>query len=139
LTLWNQSGSRVNRGNLLVIPIEKSFIYVEPLYLQSETSKIPELKRVVVAYGDRVAMEQTLDAALTQIFGGGAAPPSAAPTPTSQTPGQSPSSDVQRLASQAAEQFQRAEALQRQGDWAGYGEQMKKLQQTLEQLKRATE
>ena len=140
LTLWNQAGSRVNRGNLLVIPIEQSFIYVKPLYLQSETSKIPELKRVIVAYGNELAMEPTLDAALARVFGGAAAPaPSVQPTPSALTPGQAPTSEVQRLANQAAAELQRAEELQRQGDWAGYGEQMKKLQQTLKQLQQASQ
>lgn len=139
LTLWDTAGSRVNRGNLLVIPIEKSIIYVKPLYLQSESSKIPELKRVVVAYSDQVAMEETLEGALARVFGGRAAPTPGLPPPTAQTPGQAPTSDVQKLASQAAQELQRAEELQRQGDWAGYGEQLDKLQQTLKQLQQASQ
>lgn len=94
LTLWDQSGSEVIRGNLLMIPIGDSFLYVEPIYLQAETSRFPELKRVVVANGDTIAMEPTFEAALEVVFGqrastlpgaepGGAAitPPSAQPTP----------------------------------------------------------
>ena len=138
LTLWNQVGSRVNRGNLLVIPIEKSLIYVEPLYLQAETSKIPELTRVIVAYGNRVVMELTLEAALTRIFGGKAAP--AAPSAPSVTvPSQAPSSEVQALANQAAQELQKAQELARNGDWAGYGDQLTKLQQTLKQLQQASQ
>lgn len=141
LTLWNQSGSRVNRGNLLVIPIEKSLLYVKPLYLQSETSKIPELKRVVVSYGNQLAMEPTLDAALARIFGGGAAPsPTAAPTATgAPAPATAPSTstDVRKLINQAVDQYDRAQEAQRRGDWAGYGEQQRALDQTLRQLQRA--
>lgn len=138
LTLWNTSGSRVNRGNQLVIPIEKSLIYVKPLYLQSETSQIPELKRVIVAYGNQVAMEPTLDGALARIFGGGA--PSAAPTaPGVPAPATAPgtSTDVRRLINQAVDQYNRAQDAQRKGDWAGYGEQTRALENTLKQLQRA--
>jgi uncharacterized protein len=73
LTLWNQQGSRVIRGNLLVIPIDGSILYVEPLYLQAETSQLPELRRVIVAYGNRIAMEETLAAGLARVMG--TAPP----------------------------------------------------------------
>ena len=139
LTLWNQAGSRVNRGNQLVIPIEKSIIYVKPLYLQSETSKIPEMKRVVVAYGDQVAMEQTLDAALIKVFGGRAATTTAVTPAAAMIPGQAPTPEVQRLANQAVQEFQRAQELQRQGDWAGYGDELNKLQQTLKQLQQASQ
>src|SRR5204863_1564423 len=76
ISLWDQRGSTVIRGDLLVIPIEKSLMYVQPLYLQAEGGRIPELKRVVVAYENQVVMGETLDGALTELFGGapGAAP-----------------------------------------------------------------
>ena len=137
LTLWNQSGSRVNRGNLLVIPIEKSLVYVKPIYLQSETSQIPELKRVVVAYGDELVMEPTLDGAFASLFGGAAAPQPeiAAPSPTAPT-AKTPS-NVKALVDQAIGQFQRAKEAQRNGDWAAYGEQLKALEKTLNQLRGA--
>ena len=69
LTLWNQAGSEVIRGNLLVVPIKQSIMYFEPVYLQAEQSPIPELTRVIVAYGDDVVMEPTLSDALIKIFG----------------------------------------------------------------------
>ena len=69
LTLWDQRGSRVLRGNLLVIPIDHSLLYVEPVYLVAEQNDLPQLKRVIVAHGDRVAMEPTLDGALAALFG----------------------------------------------------------------------
>ena len=68
LSLWNQMGSRVIRGNLLVVPIENSILYVSPLYLRAESGQLPELKRVIAAYGDRVVMEETLPAALAALF-----------------------------------------------------------------------
>src|SRR4030095_13326170 len=70
ISLWDQRGSEVIRGNLLVIPIEESLIYVQPIYLRAEGGRIPELKRVVVAYQNRVAMEETLEAGLSRLFGG---------------------------------------------------------------------
>src|SRR5256712_12725785 len=70
LSLWNQRGSQVIRGNLLVIPIERSLVYVEPLYIAAEKGQLPELKRVIVGFGDRIAMEETLDGAMARVFGG---------------------------------------------------------------------
>ncbi len=77
LSLWNQRGSQVIRGNLLVIPIERSLVYVEPLYIAAEKGQLPELKRVIVGFGDRIAMEETLDGAMARVFGG----PVVAPAP----------------------------------------------------------
>lgn len=140
LSLWNQRGSSVNRGNLLVIPIEQSLIYVEPLYLESETSKIPELKRVIVAYGDRIAMDETLDAALARIFGDVGAIDTVKTTPTS-TPKAQPTveekPDVAKLADQALKEYQRMKELQQKGDWAGYGQQLNRLEETLKSLREA--
>ena len=84
LTLWNQRGSQVIRGNLLVIPIERSLVYVEPLYIAAEKGQLPELKRVIVGFGDRIAMEETLEGAIARVFGGpvpsaGAAAPPRSP------------------------------------------------------------
>jgi uncharacterized membrane protein (UPF0182 family) len=69
LTLWSQQGSRVTRGNLLVIPLEDSILYIEPLYIQAETGQLPELKRVLVSDGERVVMEEDLENALVALFG----------------------------------------------------------------------
>src|SRR5258706_12664355 len=75
ISLWNQMGSRVIRGHLLVVPIENSILYVSPLYLRAATGQLPELKRVIAAYGDRVVMEETLGAALAALFKETAPPP----------------------------------------------------------------
>src|SRR5918992_569361 len=89
-SLWNQSGSRVIRGNLLMIPIGRGNIFVEPIYLQAATSQLPELKRVVIVNGNRIAMEPTLERSLGVIFGQAGstlpgAPGQPPPTPTPPT------------------------------------------------------
>ncbi len=135
LTLWDQGGSRVVRGNLLVIPIEDSLMYVEPLYLQAETSELPELKRVIVSYENRIAMETTLDLALAKVFG-----VVQDITDTDSTDAQFAAQDVREsadwraLALQARHTLETAEALQRQGDWAGYGAALEALRRDLAAL-----
>ncbi|PYP29885.1 MAG: hypothetical protein DMD49_12240, partial [Gemmatimonadetes bacterium] len=101
VSLWDQRGSQVIRGNLLVIPIEESLIYVQPLYLRAEGGTIPELKRVVVTHQNRVVMEETLEEGLARLFGGAVAPATAAAAPPGAArPGNGRAAD---LARQAAE------------------------------------
>jgi uncharacterized membrane protein (UPF0182 family) len=126
LSLWNQMGSKVIRGNLLVIPVEDALVYVEPLYLRSEQGQIPELKRVIVAYDDRLAMEPTLDAALAAVFKPGAASARAAEAPPpAAPPEESPAANSARAHYRSA-----LEAL-RGGDWAGFGREMDALGKSL--------
>jgi uncharacterized protein len=139
LTLWNQRGSEVIRGSMLVIPIEKSLLYVQPLYLTAEKGGLPELRRVIVAYGDEVVMEQTLELALQRLFGGKV--PEAAPAATAPGPAAAgvagaagPRGGTAELAKEALRIYDRATTLQRQGDWGGYGEELKKLQQVLKRM-----
>ena len=124
LSLWNQLGSKVIRGNLLVIPIEDAIVYVQPLYLRSEQGQIPELKRVIVAYADRVVMEETLEAAMAKVFGG------AAPLPVPSVEAPPP---AEKQASSAARDHYRA-ALDglRAGDWSAFGREMEALGKALE-------
>jgi len=140
VTLWDQRGSEVIRGELLVIPIEESLLYVQPLYLRAEGGQIPELKRVIVAYQNRVVMEETLDAALTRLFGG--ASPGTTPTeprvPTDTTefvPSGASSAGsaaaTAELLRQLRDHFDRATAAQRAGNWAEYGVQMQRLGELL--------
>ncbi|HID10148.1 MAG TPA: UPF0182 family protein [Candidatus Latescibacteria bacterium] len=117
-TLWGQKGSSVIRGNLLAIPIGRSFLYVEPVYLQSTGSRMPELKRVIVAIGDRLAMRPTLREALDAVFGREPAAPEERP----------------ELARRALLLYERALENLREGDWAGYGEKMKELGEVLRKL-----
>jgi uncharacterized protein len=133
LTLWNQHGSRVVRGNLLVIPVADSVLYVEPLYLKSEEAAIPELKRVIVSYQDRIVMENTLDEALATVFG--QAPPSAAPPalplPPSPTPAPTPAATPGQRALQL---FEKAQREQREGRWAEYGATQEELRKVLQEI-----
>ena len=137
LALWSRGGSRVIRGNLLVIPIGESTIYVEGVFLQADTGGLPELKRVIVAAGDEIAMRDTLAGCLTAIFGEGATGVPETPTvPT--TPGGEFPDDIRGLIEQAQQQFARAQEYLKQGDWAGYGKELAALEATLEQLGRLT-
>jgi uncharacterized membrane protein (UPF0182 family) len=130
ISLWSQAGSQVIRGSLLAIPIEKSLLYVQPLYLAAEQGSLPELKRVIVAFGNQIAMEETLEQSLQKIFGGkpvSAQTPSVAPPPEA-------AKDQLEPARQALDHFQRAQEFLRQGNWAGYGEELKKVEALLRQM-----
>jgi hypothetical protein len=125
----------VIRGNLLVIPIEESLIYVQPLYLRAEGGRIPEMKRVIVAHQNRVVMEETLEAGLARLFGGSVEPAGAAPAPPGSA--RSLTGRTADLARRAAELYQRAVQAQRSGDWARYGEALSQLGEVLRQLQTA--
>jgi uncharacterized membrane protein (UPF0182 family) len=105
LSLWNQRGSQVIRGNLLVIPIERSLVYVEPLYIAAEKGQLPELKRVIVGFGDRIAMEETLEGAMARVFGG---PVARAGTEGAPTPPVAAEGSVKPLLDAAASALARA-------------------------------
>lgn len=140
ISLWDQRGSRVFRGNLLVIPINNSVIYVEPLYLQADNSRLPELTRVIVAYGNTTVMEPTLDQALVKIFGEGAAPITTGEQGTGEpgdlpsVPSQPVTGTVQELANKARQYYDTANERLQMGDWAGYGDNINKLNEVLKQL-----
>ena len=140
LTLWDQRGSQVIRGDLLVIPIEEALLYVQPIYLQAQGGRIPELKRVVAAYQNRVVMRETLDDALAQLFGGAPAPPAAEPEiavdSTAPTGAVTRDSRLATLLQQARQHYQTAIQAQRDLDWARYGEEMRRLGEVLDQLGR---
>ncbi len=127
LTLWGQKGSQVIRGNLLVIPIENSILYVEPIYLQAERGRLPELKRVIVVSGDGIAMELTLAQSLSAIYAGlpAALPPAAEVLlPT----------EISELTKLAQEHYTKAQEYLKAGDWTGWGEELKKMEEALNQL-----
>ncbi len=161
ISLWNQRGSRVIRGNLIVIPMGSSFLYVEPLYLLAETSELPELQRVIVASGDRIAMRETLEEALLALVQAGPSVTEAVEaeaTPgedvgveasggsTSATPApeasaaETPAMDasIEALIRSAGEHFEAAESAQREGDWATYGQELEALRKDLQQLMELT-
>ena len=134
LALWNQRGSTVIRGSLLAIPIDRSLIYVQPLYLAaSEQGALPELRRVIVAYGNAIAMEPTLEQSLSRIFGGRIAE-TVAPAPAAPgQPGAPPAVDT-ATARRAWETWTRAQDALRRGDWAAYGAEQKQLEDILRDL-----
>jgi uncharacterized membrane protein (UPF0182 family) len=167
LSLWGQRGSRVIRGNLLAIPVSDSFIYVEPIYLEAElepqreaqaapppkggqsqkqpstrsarqgittTAALPELKRVIVVLGNRVAMEKTLDQALSRVLGGEIIEKDDVSFKVPE------SGEISDLGEQALRYYNNAKDYLRQGDWAGYGRELEKLESLLKQLsKKPTE
>ena len=164
ITLWSQQGSQVIQGTLLVIPVNESLLYVRPLYLRSSQGRIPELKRVIVAYQNRIVMAETLTQALARIFGqsvtSALAPDQlassatsvvetvldagvAVPAPTAPgavrgggpgVPAQTENPAIAALAAEAKTHFDNAQAAQRAGDWALYGEELKKLEDVLTRM-----
>ena len=132
LSLWNQRGSTVIRGNVLAIPIKDALLYVAPIYLQAEQSKMPELRRIIVSHGEMVVMEPTLEKALERIFGtesGVRTPVGPAETGVPTAP-----LNISDLAKSANQLYDEAQSKLKAGDWAGYGETIGKLKQTLTDL-----
>ena len=138
IALWNQQGSRVITGTLLAIPIEQSLVYVQPLYLAAaEQGALPELRRVVVAYGNQIAMEPTLEAALARVFGGRVRGEESAGRPVERAPsGPSPAAGAAIIegVQRAWEAWQRGQEALRKGDWAAYGQEQKRVEEALRQL-----
>jgi uncharacterized membrane protein (UPF0182 family) len=133
MTLWNQQGSRVSRGSLIVIPIEQSLLYVQPLYLQATEGQMPELKRVIVAYGNRIAMESSLDNALAKIFGGVVSTSENVNARSSQNEQTTviTATDISTLSRSALDRYLKAEEYMRAGNWAKYGEELELLKKDL--------
>ncbi len=146
-SLWNQQGSRVLRGHLLVIPIGRSLLYVEPVYLQATRSPMPELRLVVLAIQERVGYGRSFDEAMTHLFG------EAGTTPAQQEAGQPkqlddqvpvkpaaspspPSESVQQLIIKAVQEFEDYQRLTSQGKLAEAGQKLEQHKRTLEELKR---
>jgi uncharacterized membrane protein (UPF0182 family) len=143
ITLWNQQGSEVIQGTLLVIPIEEALLYIRPLYLRAAGGRIPELKRVIVAYQNQIVMENTLDLALDRLFGRDTGAPqptlvaAAAPAvPASAAPLAPPTrtSFTDDLAAQANEHYQSAIQAQREGNWSRYGDEIMRLGELLARM-----
>ena len=148
ITLWNQQGSEVIQGTLLVIPIEEALLYIRPLYLRASGGRIPELKRVIIAYQNQIVMEETLEGALDRLFGpelgapliaqaepdplAGAEAGTPAPAGTARL---TPAEGSGQLAAQANEHYQRAIRAQREGNWSVYGDEIRQLGEVLEQMR----
>ena len=141
LSLWNQMGSKVILGNLIVIPIQNALLYVEPLYIRAENGQLPELQRVLAAYGDRVVMRDDLPQTLDALFTGVAAPPApvvastapAASKVASAGPAAAPSAETASGIKAASEHYNQAMAALKAGDWTQFGNEMQKLGATLGQ------
>ena len=147
VSLWDQRGSEVIRGDLLVIPIDHALLYVQPLYLQAEGGRIPELKRVLVAYENQVVMRETLELALQALFAGGGDAPITQAVPVTGSVAQRPaagadtvagtaSAELQSLVVEARRRYQAAIEAQREGDWSRYGEEIRRLGELLERMGR---
>ena len=132
-TLWSSAGSKYSRGNLFVIPIESSLLYVEPVYLEAANSAIPEVKRVIVAYDNKIAYEPTLEEALNEIFGdeAGDAVDEVTPGKTEKEPGKTSQKD---LISKASKAFEAAQNALQNDNWTEYGKQMDIVQDSLKEL-----
>lgn len=134
-SLWNSSGSNYSRGNMFVVPIEDSLLYIEPVYLEATNSSIPEVKRVIVAYGDRIAYEPTLAEALNSLFGEGSAQESQDSGASQQTEGGSENTLSQtEIIQNAQEAFSNAQEASQNGDWAEYGRYLDELENYLNML-----
>jgi uncharacterized membrane protein (UPF0182 family) len=143
LALWNQRGSTVIRGSLLAIPIEQSLIYVQPLYLAAaEQGALPELRRVIVAYGNSIAMEPTLEQSLARIFGSrvesAAVRPAEPGAPAPAAPGGSATAlpSVEASIQKAWDAWTKAQEAVKRGDWAAYGAEQRRLEEALKELRR---
>ncbi|MBX9819789.1 UPF0182 family membrane protein [Afipia birgiae] len=132
ISLWNQMGSRVIRGNLLVIPIENSILYVSPLYLRAEQGHLPELKRVIAAYGENVVMKETLAEALSALF----IEAGTAPTTASDAAKLSSAGSAVNRAQQALDRYNQAMERLKSGDWKGFGTQFDAMRELLEEMNR---
>lgn len=136
-SLWNSSGTKYRRGNMFIIPINTSVLYVEPVYLEAQNSSIPEVKRIIMAYDDEIAYEETLAECLVSLFGDGAEEGvSGSGTGQPSQGGENSSSEMSQseliAAAQAA--YENAIEAQKKGDWAGYGKYMNELEKYLNKL-----
>jgi hypothetical protein len=132
-SLWKSSGTSYKRGDLFVIPIGTSLLYVEPVYLEATNQAIPEVKRVIVAYQDKIAYEPTLAEALLSLFGGNAG--DAGNNVDGINDGQGAASDdVQTLIRKAQNAYDKAIECQKNGDWEGYGKYIGQLESYLTKL-----
>ena len=129
-TLWDQSGSTVTRGNLVVTPIGGTLVYLQPVYLQSTASSFPEFQKIVAATSTKIVWGDTLTEALNLLVGGGVVDPGN---------GETQPSDVAGLVAKASRLFDQAQAALRAGDFARYGDRIAALQVVLQALAELTD
>lgn len=133
-SLWNSSGSKYRRGDLFVIPINHSIMYVEPVYLEASNQAIPEMKRVIVAYGDKIAYESTLEDALADLFGEDENSGQSQSASASSGKKNSGKSNTKELIQKANEAYENAVNAQKSGNWKKYGDYLDELEKYLNQL-----
>jgi len=139
LALWGRGGSRVIRGNLLLIPLGKSNLYVEPVFLQAEAGGLPELKRVIVVAGEQIAMEPTLKGSIAAIFGAEVPPTEpVVPPPPPAEPGAPVTAEIANLIEEAQQHYSKAQQYLKAGDWVGYGQELDALEVVLDRLAELT-
>jgi uncharacterized membrane protein (UPF0182 family) len=133
LTLWGQQGSQVFKGNQLIIPIKNSFLYVEPVYLQSEQGKIPELKRVIIAYNDQIEMRETLEESLQAIFNSSGLQ-DLVPVPQVKGIEYTVTTSLSAKAREALDHYKKATEFLKQNNWAGYGKELQEMKAILSEM-----
>jgi len=144
LTLWNQQGSHVRRGALLVIPTGRALLYAEPIYLQAERSPMPELRLVVLALQDRLAYGPTFESAMAALFGGAASSMTASPTSAAAVPAESarittasagsPATDLNTIIAEAAKDLADYQRLTAEGKLGEAGQKLEELKRALDKL-----
>ena len=125
LTLWSQRGSYVIRGNLLVIPVEDTLLYIEPLYIQAEKATMPELKRIIVSYKSKVVMEKTLEEAFRELF---------REEPGEKPPERGDNRTIEELIDTSVENYNRAQEHLKEGNWSGFGQELDELERNLRKM-----
>jgi hypothetical protein len=133
-SLWNSAGSTYSRGNMFVIPIEESLLYIEPVYLEATNSSIPEVKRVIVVYGDQIAYESTLAEALNSLFGEGSVNSKKSSDSSADSSSSDSSLSQSEIVAKAQEAFENAQEAQQDGNWSKYGEYLGQLEKYLGML-----
>jgi len=131
LSLWNQGGSTVSKGHTITVPLKDSLLYVVPLYITSTSSSLPELKKVIVSYGNRLVMEENLELALIRLFG---SPDGEIDVPGDPIPGDSADSDLKQLIQNILAQYDIVTAQRQSGNWTEYGKAMDVLEEMLQEL-----
>jgi len=131
LSLWNQGGSTVSKGHTITVPLKDSLLYVVPLYITSTSSSLPELKKVIVSYGNRLVMEENLELALIRLFG---SPDGETDIPGVPVPGDSADSDLKQLIQNILAQYEIVTEQRQSGNWTEYGKAMDVLEEMLQEL-----
>jgi uncharacterized membrane protein (UPF0182 family) len=134
LTLWNQGGSRVIRGSLLVIPVSQSLLFVQPLYIESQGGGLPELKRVMVAYGNTIVMEENLELSLERIFGALKKSTASDITINAEKQDTSAVSSLKELITRAQNEFNAGQQALTSGDLGGYGNSMNRVKEIVNEI-----